>query len=217
MLSQQQAIDMLSLQCDMNSKVDSQWLATRYPYLRAVVIEGSEAIEHHGWKWWKHQEMDKSQLQMELIDIWHFLLSALLLDTEGDIGKACQRLVRELQAKTREFEFDGKVYDIRGVDLLTKLELLIGTAAARRIEFKLFEAILLACAMSWDDLYKQYIGKNVLNFFRQDKGYKQGNYKKVWQGREDNEHLVDILAELDPQADSFKAQLYQALEARYPR
>lgn len=208
---------MLSLQCDMNSKVDSQWLATRYPYLRAVVIEGSEAIEHHGWKWWKHQEMDKSQLQMELIDIWHFLLSALLLDTEGDIGKACQRLVRELQAKTREFEFDGKVYDIRGVDLLTKLELLIGTAAARRIEFKLFEAILLACAMSWDDLYKQYIGKNVLNFFRQDKGYKQGNYKKVWQGREDNEHLVDILAELDPQADSFKAQLYQALEARYPR
>ncbi len=208
---------MLSLQCDMNSKVDAQWITARYPYLRAVVIEGSEAIEHHGWKWWKHQEMDKAQLQMELIDIWHFLLSALLLDTEGDIRKACQLLVSELQAKTREFEFDGNVYDIASVDLITKLELLIGSAAARRIEFKLFEAILLGCAMNWDDLYKQYIGKNVLNFFRQDKGYKQGNYKKVWQGREDNEHLVDILAELDPQADSFKTQLYQALEARYPR
>ena len=70
-----QAATMLELQAMMNSKVDSNWLLARYPYLRAVAIEGAEAIEHHGWKWWKKQTKDLPQLQMELIDIWHFFLS----------------------------------------------------------------------------------------------------------------------------------------------
>ncbi|MFT7292895.1 MAG: hypothetical protein ACI87Q_000741, partial [Pseudohongiellaceae bacterium] len=35
------------------------------------------------------------------------------------------------------------------------------------------------------------------NFFRQDHGYKDGSYIKIWQGQEDNVHLVDILASAD--------------------
>jgi len=42
-----QAKTMLSMQHAMNSKVDPEWITARYPYLRAVVIEGAEAIEHH--------------------------------------------------------------------------------------------------------------------------------------------------------------------------
>ena len=53
MLSSDQATIMLELQATMNSKVDSDWINAKYPYLRAVAIEGAEAIEHHGWKWWK--------------------------------------------------------------------------------------------------------------------------------------------------------------------
>ena len=56
MLLPDQAATMLELQAIMNSKVDSNWLSAKYPYLRAVAIEGAEAIEHHGWKWWKKQE-----------------------------------------------------------------------------------------------------------------------------------------------------------------
>jgi dimeric dUTPase (all-alpha-NTP-PPase superfamily) len=216
MLSFIQATEMLSLQSGMNSKVDQNWLVARYPYLRAVIVEGAEAIEHHGWKWWKHQIMDRAQLQMELIDIWHFILSALLVDCEGDNANAWQRLLRERHSTGNEIDFDGRNYRLTEVDLLGKLELLIGTSVSRRIELKLFEAILADCNMSWDELYGQYVGKNVLNFFRQDKGYKQGNYQKIWHGREDNEHLVDILAALDPQHSDFKNQIYQALALRYP-
>ena len=50
---------------------------------QAFVIEGAEAIEHHGWKWWKKQDCDLPQLQMEIIDIWHFLLSEILLQHEA--------------------------------------------------------------------------------------------------------------------------------------
>ena len=84
MLSSDQATTMLELQATMNSKVDPDWMNAKYPYLRAVAIEGAEAIEHHGWKWWKKQQKDLAQLQMELIDIWHFFLSEILLRANGD-------------------------------------------------------------------------------------------------------------------------------------
>ena len=53
----------------------------------------------------------------------------------------------------------------------------------------LFASLMEACDLSADALYRHYVGKNVLNFFRQDHGYQDGTYVKQWQGREDNEHL----------------------------
>ncbi|MEY3661204.1 MAG: hypothetical protein RLZZ169_2030, partial [Pseudomonadota bacterium] len=79
MLTKAQATTMLRLQAEMNAKVNPAWIEAAYPYLRAVVVEGAEAMEHRGWKWWKKQDCDLSQLQMELVDIWHFTLSHLLL------------------------------------------------------------------------------------------------------------------------------------------
>jgi len=207
---------MLALQHGMNSKVDPAWVAARYPYLRAVVIEGAEAIEHHGWKWWKHQEHDLSQLQMELVDIWHFMLSELLLEHDGELGQSANTLMTAVTGRmTDSLNFDGQSYQLADLNLVAKLELLIGTSVARRVEVGLFEAIMRDCQMNWDDLYRQYVGKNVLNFFRQDHGYKQGTYRKTWDGREDNEHLVEVLDSLDAHADDFKDQLYQALQGRY--
>ena len=37
--------------------------------------------------------------------------------------------------------------------------------------------------MTYDELFSLYIGKNVLNGFRQNNGYKSGEYRKLWQGR----------------------------------
>jgi hypothetical protein len=50
--------------------------------------------------------------------------------------------------------------------------------------------------LTFDDLYKRYIGKNALNEFRQLNGYKSGTYIKIWNNREDNEYLTDILESL---------------------
>ena len=211
-----QAETMLALQHAMNSKVDPDWVAAGYPYLRAVVIEGAEAIEHHGWKWWKHQEQDLSQLQMELIDIWHFMLSDILLECDGDLALAANSLMDSIESNTANtLVFDGNPYRLDDLDLLEKLELLIGTSVARRLEVGLFAAIMNDCELNWDDLFKQYVGKNVLNFFRQDNGYKQGSYRKNWNGREDNEHLVEVLDTLDAHEEEFQDRLYQALQARY--
>jgi hypothetical protein len=55
----------------------------------------------------------------------------------------------------------------------------------------------------------------VLNFFRQDHGYKDGTYLKQWHGREDNEHLMDLLKQLDSAELAFAENLYAALKRVY--
>lgn len=213
MLSQAQAMTMLTLQAQMNAKVNPDWVKAAYPYLRAVVVEGAEAMEHRGWKWWKKQDCDLQQLQMELVDIWHFTLSHILLEHGGDQQKSLNDLLQN--DATDSVPFDGHTYQIGQLDLIGKLELNIGLAAARRISLPLFAALLHDCKMDWNELYCQYVGKNVLNFFRQDNGYKQGTYRKEWGGREDNEHLVEIMHQLDSSSADFQHQLYNNLKARY--
>ena len=211
---------MLSLQARMNARVDADWVAAAYPYLRAVVVEGAEAMEHHGWKWWKRQQRDLPQLQMELVDIWHFMLSALLLQHDGDEGRSLEDLLAQLapQEQGQDIEFDGQRIgpnEIDALDTLEKLELLIALAARRRMDLGLFTGIMADCGLDWLELYRQYVGKNTLNMFRQDKGYKEGTYRKTWGGREDNEHLVDILQGLDPAMADYQEAIYQALQKAY--
>ena len=217
MLSESQARTMLSMQAKMNSKVDPDWVNAAYPYMRAVVIEAAEAIEHHGWKWWKKQALDLPQLQMELIDIWHFMLSEILLVNQGDENISLAWLMEQAQgnSSSNRLSLDNQTYTIAELDLLAKLELLIGTAVVRRVEIGLFAAIMHDCQVNWQDVYAQYVSKNVLNFFRQDNGYKEGSYRKIWQNREDNEHLVDIMQSLDPADPAYQDLLYAQLTVRY--
>jgi hypothetical protein len=70
--------------------------------------------------------------------------------------------------------------------------------------------------MDLDELFRQYVGKNTLNFFRQDHGYKEGSYIKEWHGEEDNEVLAQLVNTLDAGADNFQTLLYKALEEKYP-
>lgn len=216
MLREEQARSMLAMQAAMNHHIDPDWVHAAYPYLRAVVIEAAEAMEHHGWKWWKHQRCDLPQLQMEIIDIWHFLMSRLLLDHRGDEGAALNHLMEATRDTARvSLHFDGREYQTGSMSLLDKLQLLSATAAADRTEIPLFSTILDDCDMDWSELFRQYTGKNVLNGFRQDHGYKQGHYRKTWLGREDNEHLVELMDSLDVPAETFRDELYKALESRY--
>jgi hypothetical protein len=217
MPSSQQLNTMLSLQAAMNRKVDPDWVKAAYPYLRAVVVEAAEAIEHHGWKWWKKQSLDMAQLQMEVIDIWHFVLSEVLLRHQGDETRASASLLADGNADADAvIEFDHQRYGLASMTLLDKLELLTALAAARRVEIAVFASIMRDCGMNWDDLFAQYVSKNVLNFFRQDHGYKDGSYQKIWHGKEDNEHLVEVMATLSATSASYATDLYQALKLRYP-
>ncbi len=102
------------------------------------------------------------------------------------------------------------------MELREAVEALAGRALVGR-EFPVghFWSLLQAAGMTPDELFTAYVGKNVLNFFRQDHGYKDGSYRKTWQGREDNEHLAELLGQLDSRSPRYADELYGALAARY--
>jgi len=214
-LTETQLIAMLEMQEGMNSKVNPNWVAANNDWHRAIQVEAVEAIEHHGWKWWKKQECDMAQLRMELIDIWHFILSAELQHKHGEIALTKMEMMAQLNLRQKSVPFDNQYYVLSQINLLGKLDLLVGLSSVKRTSLCLFQALLEDCGMDWNMVFKQYLGKNVLNMFRQDHGYKAGTYLKVWQGREDNEHLLEVLEQLDLSAIDVRDVLYQSLKTRY--
>lgn len=70
----------------------------------------------------------------------------------------------------------------------------------------------LHCGVNLQTLYTLYIGKNILNSFRQDHGYKEGTYIKTWNGKEDNVVMQDIMAK-NPQYGA--SELYEGLKEVY--
>jgi dimeric dUTPase (all-alpha-NTP-PPase superfamily) len=215
MPTEAQLAAMLELQDGMNTKVDPDWVSANNDWHRAIQIEGVEAIEHHGWKWWKKQNLDIEQLRMELVDIWHFIMSAAIQKKNGNPALAKLDMLAEFNLHQKSVLFDNQYYLLGQLTLLDKLNLLVGLASAKRVNLALFNSLLSDCGMSWMDLVKQYVGKNVLNIFRQDHGYKTGTYINIWNGREDNEHLIEILETIDFDTYNVRSVLYESLNARY--
>ena len=198
---------MLDLQDAMNRKVNPDWREQGFPWYRAIWVECAELLDHYGWKWWKHQQPDMEQVKLELIDIWHFGLSQLLLG-DKDPEAVADKLVEVFSSVS---ESGGGALDFR--DQLETFTL--STLGTRDFNPTEFARLLQTVDLSFDELYTRYIGKNVLNFFRQDHGYQEGTYRKIWAGREDNEHLVELSGELDSSDPGFKDAIYAGLAARY--
>lgn len=199
----QQLHTMLELQDSMNSKVHADWKNQQFAWYRAIWIECGEMLDHYGWKWWKKQDPDIEQVILELIDIWHFGLSVMLQtgDSHERIANALQKSL-DNPVSSREFSNDLEYFAER-------------TLATKGFDVEAFTALMGGVSLDFDGLHRGYVGKNVLNFFRQDHGYKDGSYCKEWGGREDNEHLVEVSQRLDASLPSFKDDLYTALQQRY--
>lgn len=198
-------LTMLRMQDRMNTRVHPQWIEQGFAWHRAIWVECAELVDHYGYKWWKHQDHDLAQVQLEVVDIWHFGMSASFRP-----GLALEELAAAMAHEWKQSDSEG------GTGVLEAAEKLAGIAAGEgRFSVADFAVLLGAAQMSFEDLLRQYLGKNVLNFFRQDNGYKEGTYRKLWQGREDNEHLMELLVQIDTGAADAEQQLYAALDQRY--
>ncbi len=203
-IAEKQIKQMLTMQDAMNTRVSDTWRSNSYEWYRAIWVECAEMLDHHGWKWWKHQEIDIAQVQLELVDIFHFGLSLRLLEDKS-VDQISTDLAKELHQGTAEEDFKVALENL----------------ASAAVTHKTFDAKALADCMSLmnmslNELFRQYVGKNTLNFFRQDHGYKDGSYIKIWHGAEDNEVLATLVSNLDASEEDFQQQLYKALEDKYP-
>ncbi len=186
-------------------------------WLRCVHMEVAELIDSTPWKHWKNinSSIDLSNIHIELVDIWHFIMSYLLQET--NIPKAVSLAKTHCIYEVSK-EIDYKLI-VREAEKLSYLALAIDTdnmPVFSGID-RFIEQFFRCCkysGLTFNWLQKIYIGKNCLNQFRQDNGYKEGTYIKVWNGKEDNVVMMEVLEnQLEISFDS----LYEQLSLEYSK
>ena len=200
--------DMLVLQDKINSQINRSWMNEHFPWYRAIWVESSELLDHYGWKWWKHQEPDIEQVKLELIDIWHFGLSEILM-TQQPADKITLKINGIIEStadvSNQQIAFPSLIEDFA-----------LATLSSKSFPIPEFFMMLKYLPMPISELYKGYIGKNVLNRFRQNNGYKSGSYIKIWaEGKEDNVVLADYMASISIESKNFEEDLYLYLTNQY--
>ena len=187
---------------------------------RCTYLECAELIESYPWKHWKNidAQPDYANIKIEAVDIWHFIMSQGLEDYKmQDLG-SIEDLAVSINDLSNFQSFDQEItpttkdyYEQIAVAEMLKKTLFCGTSIEKLMET--FIDVAIESGLNLDTLYKLYIGKNILNKFRQDHGYKEGLYIKIWNSEEDNVTMQRVLEENENISPD---ELYIALEKAYP-
>ncbi len=211
--------EMLRMQESLNRQVHPDWRRQRFPWHRAIWVECAEFVSHCGYKWWQDRPAspNREQLVLELVDIWHFGMSACL--QAGTLAQATQTLSAPF-ADPDPAGLDES--PLTAAEALARQALDSQALDSQPFPVAAFCATMRAVGCTFDELFLHYVAKHALNRLRQNQGDANGGYRRRWQGREDNEHLAELLVELssagwerDPQA--LGALIYTSLQERYER
>ncbi len=224
----QQILEMLKLQQELNNATNGEgWEegVTKngkvIDWKRCIYMESAELIDSFAWKHWKaiNKEPDWENIKIETIDIWHFVLSLLLqeykLQEQGSIEELAQHIQEQegFQAfSSLDYRPEADYYEIIQMVEHMMYDVLKPEDFDLDALIRDFFVMALHCGVNLQVLYTLYIGKNILNSFRQDHGYKEGTYVKTWNGKEDNVVMQDIMAK-NPQYGS--SELYEGLKKIY--
>ena len=168
---------------------------------RCIYMECAELIDSFNWKHWKDINIapDWDNITIELVDIWHFIMSLGLEEYKNKNIGDMNDLVRYVSDTKYFDEFcteSIKPSDDDSLAIINSIEHMMKETLKGENFYTItdnFFASAIECGLSMEDLYKYYLGKNILNGFRQDHGYKEGTYQKIWNGKEDNDIMMGIL------------------------
>ena len=221
-------LQMLELQQELNDATNGKnWEAgltkngKKIDWRRCIYLEAAELVESYPWKHWKNIDAspDYANIKIEIVDIWHFVMSeALTLYKMEKLGNL-QDIANTVTSMNGFDEFlkaeHGEKLD--AYEEIALVEDMIKTLFCNNdINALLISFLTMSSKLNLKlpELYELYIGKNILNKFRQNHGYKEGTYIKEWSGKEDNVVMQEILSSessITPEA------LYSALEEAYPK
>jgi len=221
-------LQMLQLQQELNDATNGlNWEegitknGKKIDWRRCIYLETAELIESYPWKHWKNIDAspDYANIKIEIVDIWHFVMSETLrlykinnLGSIQDIAKT----VSDMEG-FKAFQQDEKSEQLDMYSEIELVEEMIKVLFCNKDINALIVAFLTISSklnLKLPELYELYVGKNILNKFRQDNGYKEGSYIKIWNNEEDNVVMQRVLKE---QKDITPQALYRALEKAYPK
>ncbi|WP_324172343.1 dUTP diphosphatase [Sulfurimonas sp.] len=218
---------MLQLQAQLNDATNGEeWTkgitknSKVINWKRCIYMECAEMIDSFSWKHWKSidKEADWDNLQIEVVDVWHFMMSLAIENYSINLKGGIEDLainISNLESFSKienENEFFGYQDDV-----IKKVEsIMLASLSLQELDLEVyiedFFALVTLSGLDLDTLYRLYVGKNILNQFRQDNGYKEGSYIKVWNGVEDNIIMKKIWEE---HSDIKPEVLYKELTKLY--
>ncbi len=192
---------MLQLQAQLNDATNGEdWRkgvtknGKTINWRRCIYMECAEMVDSFSWKHWKsiNQEPDWDNLQIEVVDVWHFIISLAIenysLQMKGGIEDLALNISQLesfsiIDRENRLYASQDEV--IAKVENIIRLSLSTDALELEKLVSEFFDLVIMS-GLDLQTLYRLYVGKNILNQFRQDNGYKDGTYVKVWDGEEDN-------------------------------
>ena len=204
----------------LNLEVHPRWREQGFAWGRAIWVECAELVTHCGYKWWQAAPApERTQVLLELVDIWHFGMSAKLQGAAATDLVASMAAVIDVAAARAPPPRDARSHAV----LIEAAETLAAeTLAGGDFSLPAFCAALRAADCRFEELFSLYVAKHALNRLRRRRGDADGGYQRVWQGKEDNVHLAEIVETLsadgaDGDPEVLGERIYAALEARHER
>lgn len=161
---------LFQMQDTLNTYIHPEWKTQGFSWGLAIVDECMEIHGHLGWKWWKKgykvglTEENRKQIQLEVIDIFHFAISYAIQD-EYSASFA--------QANLNKSEYHTQYFNVA-------LKTIMESAAHWNIALSQWVELAKLAGLTKQQILETYTQKYVLNKFRQDHGYKDGSYQKEW-------------------------------------
>jgi dimeric dUTPase (all-alpha-NTP-PPase superfamily) len=211
----------VTMQDILNERTVPGWREANLDWDTAILVETAEAIDSCAWKWWKHQEPDIENLKVELVDLLHFVVSKIIIEAKDDyepIKTVATNMAAHIGIWHKELLFHSPVAILNSF----VKDVLNGDAWKGLMNlFVLFKSL----GMSMDDIHQAYITKNLLNWYRQERGYKDasGGYIKVFKSAltdmpgetEDNAIFARIVSKIDTDCDlvQLKERAFSEMDA----
>ncbi len=190
------------VQNDLNKfLVDENWKnkIQEWQLISAIISECGELIDSINFKWWTKQEDNWNNAKIEIVDIWHFLLTYVLMKFKNE-NNFYKELIKQFyegfndqaywEANTGNNRETCKyfiAYDI--VEILSKFAKSEMYSKDIKEVFYTFGLLVKLVDFSLKEFDELYLSKAELNKQRKIKGYDKDSSKKFIDGIEDNEIL----------------------------
>ena len=164
------------LQDGLNKKYNPDWKTVRTidEFQTECMLETAELLECIRVKWWKQSVPCWEKAKLELVDILHFAISGAILKDELVSKPTSLQIKSDLEISSFKYLFNLAInHDFIGI---------------------IYTLINFANILKFD-IISYYVAKFTLNKIRLLLGYRDGTYKKVVEGVEDNDLILKCIPE----------------------
>lgn len=231
----QEVVAILDLQDALNTKTCGiNWKDGRTDegnstdWYRYIYMELTELIESFPYKHWKDlsKPADIDNAKIEVVDVWHFLMGVLLSLKTNKVALA-QKII-EIEATVDEVELmdvNNFVTVERLMSACLQNSIALKVDGEKHIDEYYITYLFMKIVVSFfegglKEMESLYLGKNALNKIRQDYGYKDSSYEKMWLNEngekvEDNVVMTSLLAGIEnPSFESIYNELAEYYETK---